>query len=219
SKITPRISQTMAAKLGRLQSRAKISSLVSIKKITGSEKFPGKRHAKSHISHLDDKTVRILARYYTKVYGFTFYAACDPKQDQNAIRVSNMVERFAAIQLGDEIFGSRVSRSDLRKVPEVLENPVYKEKETNDPAKLTAKQVELEDRVRTLVNQLAIREVMTSSSTSKEKDTSFHKFWNEVVEKDGPIEPNTPHDQIRKEPYILPKEFEWSTMELNSQEK
>ncbi|CAG8457707.1 3405_t:CDS:2, partial [Ambispora leptoticha] len=38
---------------------------------------------------------------------------CDPKPDQNAIRVSNMVECFAAIQLGDEILGSRVSRSDL----------------------------------------------------------------------------------------------------------
>ncbi|CAG8683138.1 1510_t:CDS:2 [Ambispora leptoticha] len=97
----------------------------------------------------------------------------------------------------------------------------------NDPAKLAAKQVELEERVRSLVNQLAIREAMASSSTSKEKDTGVHKFWStqpviqndEVVEKEGPIEPNTPHDQIRKEPYILPKEFEWSTMELNNPEE
>ena len=40
-----------------------------------------------------------------------------------------------------------------------------------------------------------------------------------MVDKDGPIEPNTPHDQIRKEPYNLPKEFEWTTLELNNEEE
>jgi glycylpeptide N-tetradecanoyltransferase len=39
----------------------------------------------------------------------------------------------------------------------------------------------------------------------------------ETIEEDGPIEPNTPHDQIRKEPYVLPKEFEWVTLELNNE--
>ncbi|CAG8644199.1 8885_t:CDS:2, partial [Paraglomus occultum] len=33
----------------------------------------------------------------------------------------------------------------------------------------------------------------------------------------GPIEENTPHDQIRKEPYPLPKEFEWCTIDLNNE--
>ncbi|CAG8549384.1 4381_t:CDS:2 [Ambispora gerdemannii] len=99
---------------------------------------------------------------------------------------------------------------------------------TDDPVKLAAKQVELEERVRSLVNQLAIREALaSSSSTNTEKDSGVHKFWStqpviqndDVVEKDGPIEPNTPHDEIRKEPYGLPKEFEWSTMELNNPEE
>jgi len=126
--ITPCLLPTMSATLNDLQSRAKISvgslGTASIliqavldfremscsvyeKKITGSEKFPGECQAPSRISHLDDKTVRLLARFYMKVYGFTFYAACDPKPDQNAIYVSDMVERFATIRLGDEIFGSR----------------------------------------------------------------------------------------------------------------
>lgn len=39
----------------------------------------------------------------------------------------------------------------------------------------------------------------------------------ETVEKDGPIEENTPYEKIRKEPYPLPKEFEWSTLDLNNE--
>jgi len=35
----------------------------------------------------------------------------------------------------------------------------------------------------------------------------------EKIEEDGPIEPDTPHEQIRKEPYVLPKEFEWTTLD------
>ena len=41
----------------------------------------------------------------------------------------------------------------------------------------------------------------------------------EVIEEDGPIEPDTPHDEIRKEPYVLPKEFEWVTLELNNEKE
>ena len=40
---------------------------------------------------------------------------------------------------------------------------------------------------------------------------------DEEVDEDGPIEENTPHDQIRKEPYPLPKEFEWCTIDLNGE--
>ncbi|CAG8531451.1 2228_t:CDS:2 [Acaulospora morrowiae] len=91
-----------------------------------------------------------------------------------------------------------------------------------------AKQAELQEKVRILVNQLAIREAMQPSSTGNSqrvKDMSSHKFWStqpvpkhgETIEEEGPIEENTPHDQIRKEPYTLPKEFEWSTLELNDE--
>ena len=40
---------------------------------------------------------------------------------------------------------------------------------------------------------------------------------DEEIDEDGPIEENTPHDQIRKEPYPLPKEFEWCTIDLNNE--
>lgn len=34
-------------------------------------------------------------------------------------------------------------------------------------------------------------------------------------EMDGYIEPSIPPDQVRQDPYPLPKEFEWSTIDLN----
>ncbi|CAG8640769.1 8571_t:CDS:2 [Ambispora gerdemannii] len=104
-KITPSLLPTITATLEHLQSRAKISvGSLEVKDFL-------ECRAPSHISHFDDKTVRLLALY--KVYGFTFHAACDPKPDQNAIYVSDMMERFATIRLGDEVFGSQYSRSDL----------------------------------------------------------------------------------------------------------
>ncbi|CAG8607971.1 318_t:CDS:2 [Ambispora leptoticha] len=86
----------MTAKLGHLQSRAKISV--------------GSLGTASISVQAALDFLQILARYYTKVYGFTSTQHVILNQ---TIRVSNMVERFAAIQLGDKIFGSRVSRGDL----------------------------------------------------------------------------------------------------------
>ncbi|CAG8579405.1 2684_t:CDS:2, partial [Scutellospora calospora] len=92
-----------------------------------------------------------------------------------------------------------------------------------------AKQAELQEKVRMLVNQLAIREAIqpqpSITSSQRQKDMSSHKFWStqpvpkhgEIINDNGPIEENTPHDQIRKEPYILPKEFEWSILDLNNE--
>lgn len=40
----------------------------------------------------------------------------------------------------------------------------------------------------------------------------FH--LDEVVEEDGPIEADVPLDQVRAAPYPLPKEFEWSLVNV-----
>ncbi|CAG8567601.1 12986_t:CDS:2 [Cetraspora pellucida] len=97
------------------------------------------------------------------------------------------------------------------------------------PATAAAKQAELQEKVRMLVNQLAIREAIqpqpSASSSQRQKDMSSHKFWStqpvpkhgEIINDNGPIEENTPYDQIRKDPYLLPKEFEWSILDLNNE--
>ncbi|EPQ58305.1 N-myristoyl transferase [Gloeophyllum trabeum ATCC 11539] len=52
----------------------------------------------------------------------------------------------------------------------------------------------------------------------------FLKFWStqpvpqlgdEVPAEDGPIEPSRPGEEVRQEPYPLPKEFQWSIVDLN----
>ncbi|KAI8929503.1 acyl-CoA N-acyltransferase [Entophlyctis helioformis] len=53
-------------------------------------------------------------------------------------------------------------------------------------------------------------------------DMSDYKFWStqpvprtdEEISQDGPIEPNKAPEEIRQEPYPLPKDFEWVTMDL-----
>lgn len=56
------------------------------------------------------------------------------------------------------------------------------------------------------------------------KDAGDHKFWStqpvpqlgdEVPAEDGPIEPSRPGEEVRQEPYPLPKEFQWSIVDLN----
>lgn len=37
---------------------------------------------------------------------------------------------------------------------------------------------------------------------------------DETVETEGPIEPNRPRDEIRQEPYPLPKDFEWAIVDV-----
>ena len=39
---------------------------------------------------------------------------------------------------------------------------------------------------------------------------------DEDITEEGPIEPNKPHDEIRKEPYPLPKDFEWSLVDVDN---
>jgi len=60
------------------------------------------------------------------------------------------------------------------------------------------------------------------------KDMGDHKFWatqpvphpgEGPPEADGYIEPSVPREQVRQEPYPLPKDFEWSVVDLNDPEQ
>ncbi|KAJ3348000.1 glycylpeptide N-tetradecanoyltransferase, partial [Kappamyces sp. JEL0680] len=54
-----------------------------------------------------------------------------------------------------------------------------------------------------------------------------HRFWNtqpvpktgEIINEDGPIEADKPLDEIRKEPYTLPADFEWFLVDLTDEQQ
>ncbi|KAI0320750.1 N-myristoyl transferase [Amylostereum chailletii] len=84
-----------------------------------------------------------------------------------------------------------------------------------------------EDSIRRLLEQLQINDVIQGKSGlggKNKKDAGDHKFWatqpvphydDAPTEEDGPIEPSKPREEVRQEPYPLPKDFEWVTMDIS----
>ncbi|KAG1048838.1 hypothetical protein G6F43_008800 [Rhizopus delemar] len=87
-------------------------------------------------------------------------------------------------------------------------------------------QVLMKQQLRQLMENMALMEQSGLIKASAKKDLGSHKFWStqpvpnydEDITESGPIEPDIPYDQIRKEPLPLPKEFEWCEIDM-SQEK
>ncbi|KAF9184650.1 glycylpeptide N-tetradecanoyltransferase [Haplosporangium sp. Z 767] len=87
---------------------------------------------------------------------------------------------------------------------------------------------DVQEKLRALLQQMALSggigaDAGASGSSGKEpKSMDEHKFWktqpvvkhDEVVEENGPIEADVPLDQVRATPYPLPKEFEWSLVNV-----
>ncbi|KAI8989663.1 N-myristoyl transferase [Trametes punicea] len=81
--------------------------------------------------------------------------------------------------------------------------------------------------VRAALEQMKIKDVIqgkTGIGGKNKKDMGGHKFWGTQPvpqigeappEVDGPIEPSKPREEIRQESYPLPKEFMWSTLDIN----
>ncbi|KAL1921853.1 uncharacterized protein VTP21DRAFT_10495 [Calcarisporiella thermophila] len=77
-----------------------------------------------------------------------------------------------------------------------------------------------EKKIQDLLAQLRLEAAIQQKRT-KSVD---HAFWNtqpvvkSAEERDamGPIEPDVPHDQIRKDPYPLPASFEWCEIDINN---
>ncbi|KAF7967211.1 hypothetical protein HWV62_35134 [Athelia sp. TMB] len=81
--------------------------------------------------------------------------------------------------------------------------------------------------VRAALEQMKIMDVLkgkTGIGGKNKKDMGEHKFWaTQPVPQigegpstvDGSIEPSVPPEQVRQEPYPLPKEFEWCMVDLN----
>lgn len=72
-----------------------------------------------------------------------------------------------------------------------------------------------------LLERLALAEKQSEKSKIKREVQNF-TFWNtqpvpkisDQIEEDGCIEPDKPIDKIRKVPYPLPKEFEWTILDV-----
>jgi glycylpeptide N-tetradecanoyltransferase len=73
--------------------------------------------------------------------------------------------------------------------------------------------------------QLMQQAALMEQSAAKKLPKTEHKFWNTQpvpqpeeadIEVEGPIEPDVPVDQVRQEPYPLPGEFEWCTVDVTA---
>ncbi|KAI0807591.1 N-myristoyl transferase [Fomes fomentarius] len=81
--------------------------------------------------------------------------------------------------------------------------------------------------VRKALEQMKLKDVIQGNAGIggiNRKDTGGHKFWSTQPvpqlgeappEVDGPIEPSKPREEVRQEPYPLPKEFMWSTLDID----
>ncbi|KAJ7109468.1 N-myristoyl transferase [Mycena epipterygia] len=84
-----------------------------------------------------------------------------------------------------------------------------------------------EENVRQALEQMKIMDVAKGKAGIggyNKKDMGAHKFWaTQPVPQlgegppldDGYIEPSKPREEVRQEPYPLPKDFEWSTLDIN----
>ncbi|KAF9962053.1 glycylpeptide N-tetradecanoyltransferase [Modicella reniformis] len=89
----------------------------------------------------------------------------------------------------------------------------------------------VQEQLRALLQQMDVNGAVSGSSGSgsgkEAKSMEDHKFWktqpvvkhDEIVEVDGPIESDVPLDQVRAAPYPLPKEFEWSLVDVEDEKE
>ncbi|KAJ7097834.1 N-myristoyl transferase [Mycena belliarum] len=84
-----------------------------------------------------------------------------------------------------------------------------------------------EDNIRQALEALKIMDVAKGKAGlggHNKKDMGVHKFWaTQPVPQlgegpplnDGYIEPSKPREEVRQDPYPLPKDFEWSALDIN----
>ncbi|CAM0143015.1 glycylpeptide N-tetradecanoyltransferase [Umbelopsis sp. WA50703] len=90
-----------------------------------------------------------------------------------------------------------------------------------------AKEAEMRKKVEQMLQALSTMEQTGAIKASGHKDMGSHQFWNtqpvpqygENITEEGPIEPSVPRDQVRQEPYPLPKEFEWCEVDITDEKE
>ncbi|KAG8932344.1 glycylpeptide N-tetradecanoyltransferase [Tulasnella sp. 418] len=120
------------------------------------------------------------------------------------------------------------SASGSKDISDKLVAHVTEQVKADNPNNEEVRQIS-EEEVRKALQILKAVDVMqgkTGLGGKNAKDMGEYKFWKTQPvpqlgegspEEDGPIEPSKPRDQVRQEPYPLPKDFEWSTIDINDQ--
>ncbi|KAI0306355.1 N-myristoyl transferase [Multifurca ochricompacta] len=83
-----------------------------------------------------------------------------------------------------------------------------------------------EETVRQLLKQLKLKDVAEGKvglGGKNKKDAGDHRFWgtqpvphygDSAPDEDGYIEPSKPSEEVRQDPYPLPRDFEWSILDI-----
>ncbi|KAI0293101.1 N-myristoyl transferase [Russula brevipes] len=83
-----------------------------------------------------------------------------------------------------------------------------------------------EDTVREVLKQMKLKDVAEGKAGlfgKNRKDTGDHKFWatqpvphydDDAPEEEGHIEASKPREEVRQDPFQLPKDFEWSVLDI-----
>ncbi|RIB00154.1 hypothetical protein C2G38_2051853 [Gigaspora rosea] len=83
--------------------------------VTGSEQFPGHFIGPFHEIVLSTKITEFLVQYYSNIYpNCSFYSENQKPNAKQSILVSLTARRAISLKLGDEIYQSFFSRSDLK---------------------------------------------------------------------------------------------------------
>ncbi|KAI8087658.1 acyl-CoA N-acyltransferase [Gilbertella persicaria] len=111
-----------------------------------------------------------------------------------------------------------------KKVKQLMKNPsAAAAAGPSDPQQAEA----LKAQLRQMMESMALLERSGKIKTTGKKDLGSHQFWKtqpvpayeEDIVESGPIEPDTPYDEIRKEPMSLPKEFEWCEIDMTDEKQ
>lgn len=96
-------------------------------------------------------------------------------------------------------------------------------------SKVNAKNLQEVLKMMTLERNSTLQGQKDRQSTASVKEIKDHKFWKTqpvmkaddsvplTPDQEGPIQPNAPPEKVRQEPYPLPKEFEWVTVDIDDE--